>query len=177
MVCCSGPLGLVRPLPTIASPASPERIALPVPTRPIAALLVLAALAYACGPHASSSEPARQRDANELPIASSLGVEVGERVGFAFHVTNNEAKRLELTFPSGQTHDIVVLDSIGREVWRWSAGRMFTQALQNKILASAETLTYEADWNPGKLQGRYTAVASLMSQNHPLEQRVEFAVP
>ncbi|HSA54514.1 MAG TPA: BsuPI-related putative proteinase inhibitor [Gemmatimonadaceae bacterium] len=151
-----------------------------MPTRPIAALLVLAALAYACGPHASSSEPARQRDArdaNEPPIASSLGVEVAERVGFAFHVTNNDARRLELTFPSGQTHDIVVLDSIGREVWRWSEGRMFTQALQNKILASAETLTYQADWNPGKLHGRYTAVASLMSENHPLEQRVEFAVP
>jgi hypothetical protein len=152
-----------------------------VPSRLILLLLALAVLAYSCGPHtpsSESSEPGSQRRAtNGATIASSLGVEVSDQVGFTFHVTNNAAKRLELTFPSGQTHDIVVLDSLGREVWRWSEGRLFTQSIQNKVLDTSETLTYEAEWTPGELKGWYVAEASLMSQNHPLKKRVEFSVP
>jgi hypothetical protein len=156
----------------------------PPPSRLILLLLALAVLAYSCGPHtpsSESSEPGSQapqrRATNGLAIASSLGVEVRDQVGFTFHVTNNAAKRLELTFPSGQTHDIVVLDTLGREVWRWSEGRLFTQSIQNKVLDTSETLTYEAEWTPGELRGRYVAEASLMSQNHPLKKRVEFSVP
>ena len=144
------------------------------------ALLAMAGLAWACGPRARSAEPEHgdvvvARPGS--PIASALDVKVADGIQFGFRITNTASGKVELLFPSGQTHEFVVIDSLGREVWRWSEGRLFTQALQNKVLASAETLTYEADWNPGKLQGRYTAVASLMSKNHPLEQRVEFAVP
>lgn len=154
-----------------------------MPSRLILLLLALAVLAYSCGrtPASESSEPGSQvtqrRDTTGPTLASSLGVEVRDQVGFTFHVTNNAAKRLELTFPSGQTHDIVVLDTLGREVWRWSDGRLFTQALQNKVLDTSETLTYEARWAPGELRGRYVAEASLMSENHPLKERVEFLVP
>ena len=109
-------------------------------------------------------------------VASSFNVKVNSEVAFAFHVTNNATRRLELTFPSGQTHEITVLDSLGQAVWKWSEGRMFTQSFQNKILEANETLTYEANWTPPRA-GKYTAVASLMSENHPLEQRVEFSLP
>jgi hypothetical protein len=152
-----------------------------VPSRLIVLLLALAALAYSCGPQSSSSESSepgsQQKGVNGSAIASSLGVEVSEQVGFTFHVTNNAPKRLELTFPSGQTHDIVVMDSLGREIWRWSEGRLFTQALQNKVVDTSETLTYEAAWAPGERRGKYVAEASLMSENHPLKKRVEFQVP
>ncbi len=110
-------------------------------------------------------------------IASSFDVRLDREVNFAFHVTNNAERRLELTFPSGQTYDIVVQDVVGREVWRWSEGRLFTQALQNHILESNETLSYEAAWNPSTAHGTFVAVASLRSENHPLEQRVRFSIP
>jgi len=58
-----------------------------------------------------------------------------------------------------------------------SDGRMFTQSLQNRVLEANETLTYEAKWKPASMHGTYVAVASLMSENHPLEQRIEFDVP
>src|ERR1043166_4730633 len=138
-----------------------------MPQRIVPALLLAAALTYACGPRSHTAEPTRQNTADGPPVAASLNIKINSEVSFAFHVTNNEKKRLELTFPSGQTHDIVVLDSIGRQVWRWSDGRMFTQSLQNKVVESHETLTYQATWKPDGRTGKYTAVASLMSQNHP----------
>jgi Intracellular proteinase inhibitor len=145
----------------------------------LSVLLLAAALAYACGPRARSAEPERRVSVNGPPVDARLDVTVGTAVAFAFHVTNNEGRKLELRFPSGQTHEIVVTDAIGREVWRWSAGRMFTQSLQNRILESNATLTWEASWDgdDGRLApGDYVAVASLLSQNKPLEQRAEFSV-
>jgi hypothetical protein len=140
-------------------------------------ILVAAALALAnASPSPSHSyEPAR-RHANGDTIASSLDVKVGEAVEFSFHVTNSSSKRVELRFPSGQTHEVVVLDPQGREVWRWSNGRMFTQAMQNKVLASSDTLTFTETWRP-EHPGTYTAVASLLSENYPSEQRAAFSLP
>ena len=145
--------------------------------RYLAPLLVAAALAfaYASPPPSHSYEPVRHRVVRDT-IAASLDVKVAESVTFAFHVTNSSAKRVELRFPSGQTHDLVVLDAQGREVWRWSRGRMFTQSMQNKILGASDTLTFTETWHP-EHAGSYTAVAQLLSQNYPTEQRVEFSLP
>lgn len=146
--------------------------------RVLAFLILVLAVAAACGPRARSAEPAaRKRVTGGPPVASSLDVQLGSAVGFALHVTNNASKRLELTFPNGLTHDIVVMDTVGREVWRWSEGRMFTQALQNRVLDSDETVSYSAEWAPEGAHGTYVVVASLKSQNHPVEQRVRFSLP
>jgi hypothetical protein len=146
-------------------------------TKIVASLCIAAVVAYACGPRSGSTEtPTRARAASTQSVASSFDVKVGRHVKFALRVTNHGAKRIELNFPSGQTHDVVVLDTKGREVWRWSAGRMFTQNLQNKTLASNETITVEEEWAPTSRDGTFTAVMSLNSTNHPVEQRVEFAL-
>jgi hypothetical protein len=146
----------------------------------LAALLGTAALTTACGPRARSAEPERRAPVGGPPFAATLDVQVGPAVGLTFAVTNHAARKLEILFPSGQTHDFAVLDSTGREVWRWSEGRMFTQSLQNRILDSSASLSWRASWQSdgGRTlpPGRYTAVASLLSQNRPLEQRVAFEV-
>jgi hypothetical protein len=144
-------------------------------------LLLVAAFAYACGPRARSAEPERRAPVDGPPFASSLDVNVGPSIGLAFHVTNNSARKLELRFPTGQTHDFVVVDSLGREVWRWSEGRMFTQALQNRIVDSYDTVTWETSMHLEMAgepvpPGRYVAIASLLSENKPVEERVEFQV-
>ena len=110
------------------------------------------------------------------PIAVSFDVKVRDGIEFDFRVTNNASRKLELLFPTGQTHEIVVLDSLDREVWRWSEGRMFTQALQNKLLESSATLAWQAAWRAEVPPGRYVAIASLLSENKPLEERVAFEV-
>lgn len=147
-------------------------------SRLVVVLLIAAAVLYACGPRSHAAESLNRKRGTAGPlVASSLDVAVGENVRFALHVTNNAQKRLELTFPSGQNYDIAVLDSLGREVWRWSSDRMFTQALQNRVLEANETLSYKADWQPDAMRGSFIAVASLRSENHPLERRVPFSLP
>ncbi len=141
-------------------------------------LLSVAVLAFACGPRPRNADTAAARThhrATDATLVSALDVNVGDGVDFDFYVTNNGDKKVEVNFPSGRTHDVIVLDSLGNEVWRWSKGRMFTQSLQNKILRSADTLTYAERWT-GAPRGRYTAVASLASANFPVEQRIEFTV-
>jgi hypothetical protein len=145
-------------------------------------LLCAAVLAFACGPRASTGDSAgavhasRARTATTGPaLVSSLNVHVKDGVAMAFRVVNAGSKRLEVNFPSGQTHEVVVVDSLGREVFRWSKGRMFTQSLQNKVLHASDTLDYDAVWRDAPA-GKYTAIATLASENFPMEQRAEFVV-
>jgi hypothetical protein len=143
----------------------------------LSSLVLVAGIAYACGPRARSAEPEQRKVVVAgPPIAAALDVKIRDGIEFSFRVTNNAARKLELLFPSGQTHELVVVDSVGREVWRWSEGRMFTQALQNKVLASSATISWKAAWRAEVPPGRYVAIASLMSENKPLEERVEFEV-
>lgn len=145
-------------------------------------LLCAAVLAFACGPRASTGDSAgavhatRARAATNGPaLVSSLDVRVKDGVALQFHVVNAGTKRVEVNFPNGQTHEVVVVDSLGREVFRWSKGRMFTQSLQNKVLHASDTLDYDAVWRDAPA-GKYTAIATLASENFPMEQRAEFVV-
>jgi len=150
------------------------------------ALLCAGAIAFACGPRPRESEaspaPVKRPPTTErttplsTEIASSFSLSVASDVELRLHVTNSSTKRLELTFPSGQTHDFYVLDSTGREVWRWSKGRMFTQALQKKLLESGSTMAYSEAWDAPDTGGTFTAVADLRSTSHPVEKRVEFTL-
>jgi intracellular proteinase inhibitor BsuPI len=164
-------------------------------TRLIISLLFAGALAFACGPrsrsepkalasalpvHLTSKNPEhpKRRDARVEPrINSKLQVEVAKQeVRFALNVMNVGPKHVELSFPSGKSYDFVVVDSIGREVWHWSNGRMFTQGVQNKQLGTGDTMQVDEAWK-SPAQGRYTAIATLNSSNFPVEQRVDFVIP
>ncbi|MFI5310496.1 MAG: BsuPI-related putative proteinase inhibitor [Gemmatimonadales bacterium] len=137
-------------------------------------------LAFACGPRPRGSEGLGTSHSSRAlhqgaALAASLDVRVNDGVNFGFKVLNTGDQKLEVNFASGQTHELVVLDSLGREVWRWSAGRMFTQTLQNKVLRQSDALEYDASWR-GAPSGHYVAVATLASANYPMEQRTEFTV-
>ena len=146
-------------------------------------LLCAAVLAFACGPRASTGDSAgairtsraHASAPNGPTLVSTLDVVVKNGVAMDFRVMNAGTKRLEVNFPSGQTHEVVVVDSLGREVFRWSKGRMFTQSLQNKVLHASDTLDYDAVWQNAPA-GKYTAIATLASENFPMEQRAEFVV-
>lgn len=96
-------------------------------------------------------------------------------VRFAIEVANDSRKKVELNFPDGLTHDFVVMDAGGREVWRWSHGRMFTQAMQNRLLEAHDAVVFAERWTPPK-SGQYTLLAQLHSENYPVQQRVAFAL-
>lgn len=166
-------------------------------SRLVISMVCVATVAFACGPR-THSEPASQSAAmtiatttasvtqqaatrattKDAALSATLHVRTNESpLRLALHVVNTSKKRLELTFPSGQTHDFVILDSVGREVWRWGNGRMFTQSLRNKLLAGGETL--ELEESVGRLTlapGRYTVRGTLSSQNYPVIEEADLTV-
>lgn len=168
-------------------------------TRLAISLLCAGALAFACGPrshseaptslasalplHASVPKPvvvvpavphAKKAAKPDARLDSKLNVTVGHNdVRLAFDVKNVGGKHAELTFPSGQAYDFVVVDSVGREVWRWSGGRMFTSGVQNKQLGVGDVMQVSENWS-GKKPGHYTAIALLKSSNFPVEERLDF---
>ena len=81
---------------------------------------------------------------------------------------------VELRFPSGKTHEFIVQDASGKEVWRLSKSRMYTQGLQNKLVKAKDVATFSEEWDHKNLAGKFTAIAVLPSDNHPIEERVEF---
>lgn len=140
-------------------------------TRPLRLVLVLAALTGACTPIGMSSTP-------EGPIVSSLLVRTGpDSVQFTYQVTNVSDQPVTLTFPSAQRFDVRVTQD-GREIWRWSADRMFAQMLGEERLDADETRQYTAVWPaPGDATGEMTAVAFLTAQEHRAEQQARFELP
>lgn len=164
--------------------------------------LCVGAVAFACGPRAHNEASAPKKDsalvaqslsanttkpegapraAVKQPkpaIAANLYVRKREAaIELALQIVNNTKKRVELTFPTGQTHDFVILDSLGREMWRWGRGRMFTQNLRNKQLGGGESLDLEETMKSQTLPpGKYIARAILTSENYPLVQEAEFTI-
>ena len=169
-------------------------------SRVVISALCVGVVAYACGPQtrneasapvksaalaASSGEIAIQQQGRarrarlkDSALDAQLVVRAEEStLRFALHVVNTSKKRIEVTFPSGQTHDFVVLDTAGREVWRWGTGRMFTQTLRNKLLGAGDSMQLEESLKSAKLApGRYIARGTLASDNYPLAQEAEFTI-
>lgn len=108
-------------------------------------------------------------------LASSLEVEVANgSVRFILHVTNTGSGPLEMVFPTAQRHDVVVRRESGEEVWRWSAGRGFAQAITRATLAPGDSWDLEASWAPGDLSGTYVATGLLMAREHEVRQQTTF---
>jgi len=160
-------------------------------------LLCLGAVAFACGPRSHSeaslvsvnlatavaAPPAVNRvkktpkKEQQVRVAPNFTISVEHKsIRFALDVTNPTKKDVELTFPDGQTHDFIVLDSVGREVYRWGEGRMFTQSVQNRTIDGGETMHITEQATLDLPPGSYVAVAKLRSTNFPVQERVPFEV-
>ncbi|WP_436347746.1 BsuPI-related putative proteinase inhibitor [Natronorubrum sp. FCH18a] len=95
-------------------------------------------------------------------------------VTFAFTVTNRGSEPVDLQFSDACKAEFVVTED-GREVWRFSEGRMFAQMLSTDRLESGETATYEGEWMSPQ-PGGYIARAELRARERACEARTDFAV-
>jgi hypothetical protein len=86
---------------------------------------------------------------------------------FILELLNNSEETMEIGFSSGQQYEIIVRNKdTNEEVYRFSEGKMFTEALIFKELASKESLTWYVDWEFGSLPpGSYVVTATLMPLN------------
>jgi hypothetical protein len=148
-------------------------------------ILAAASLFSARGTFAhDDNEPiatSRESDKKEEVLATTFDVirqnDDAESLKFALKVVNNTKKMVEIHFPDGQTHDFIVKDSADKEIWRWSEGRMFTQAMRSKTLKGKDETVFEESWETKGHHGTFTAVAILRSENFPVETSVQFALP
>jgi hypothetical protein len=116
--------------------------------------------------------PAKTNEKTEL--TTQLTVKSGDVVELNLSVRNNTKKMVELRFPSAKTHEFVLLNSRGAEVWKSGKQRTYTQVMQAKLVKSKDVAVYSEEFNASNLHGHYTAIAKLISENHPIEERVEF---
>ena len=169
-------------------------------SRVLIPVLCVGAVAFACGPRTRDDASVRQsgtalaaansdrasaptnksnaQRASAAPVQAELYVRAHESaIRLALYVENTSKKSIELTFPTGQTHDFVILDTLGREMWRWGRGRMFTQTLKNRPIGRGESISIEETWRTASLApGTYIARATLKSKNYPIEQQTRFTV-
>ena len=153
--------------------------------RLILPLLCAASVAFAATPFSHTDKPvaaAKHRGEDmSAPIVTTFDItrpnDDANKLRFTLNVRNNTTKMLELRFPDGQTHDFVVKDFAGKEVWRWSTGRMFTSAMRSETLKGKGETQFEESWNTKGQHGAFTAVAVLRSNNFPVESTVQFLLP
>lgn len=168
-------------------------------TRPLIPLLLVGAFVLACGTrsHSEAVKPATKvalASSAESPAPAPAPVRrikltdtgapdihpafvvstAANDVHFALDVTNGSKRHVELAFASGQQYDFTIVDTAGKEVYRWGSGRMFTQSLQYRTLDGGDTMHIEEHAAPPLGKGSYVAVATLRSSNFPIQQRVPF---
>ncbi len=158
-------------------------------SRLVISLLCAAAVVLACGSltqsdasvaHAAKSPPTRlssKRTTTDVTqkVQGVFAIAVEPHaLRFAFDVKNSGAKEVEVAFPNGKEYDFAILDSVGREVYRWGKARMFTQSLRNESIDAGDTMRIEERAATTLPRGSYVAVATLHSSNFPMQQRVDF---
>lgn len=110
-----------------------------------------------------------------MALDSHLDVTVTDTaVEFTFTVTNADTEPVDLEFRSGKAADIAVSED-DRERWRWSEGKLFTQALQTETLAPGESFLQEGVWQDPP-PGEYTAEAWMETRTLQLAERTAFVV-
>lgn len=98
-------------------------------------------------------------------LVATLSVTPGKAsLELTLDVVNEGTEPVELTFRSGRRADFVALDD-GKEVWRWSEGRMFTQALDEATLQPGESVSFDGSWDDPD-PGEYLVRGTLASVTH-----------
>ena len=103
-----------------------------------------------------------------------LEVTVGDGVRFRFVVVNAGDTPVDLTFRDACRADFAVFED-GEEIWRYSDGRAFAQALSTADLQPGESATFEQSW-PDPEPGDYTAEATLRVLEDEVVARTPFSV-
>ena len=155
-------------------------------SRLLITLLCAGAVALACGSLGRTDKTAQTKskahhsatsltDSAQHTVNGNFDVQIEPHaLRFALNVSNESKKHVEIAFPNGQQYEFTVLDSVGREVYRWGEGRMFTQSVQNKLLKGRDTIHIDERAVTTLPHGKYVAVATLRSSNFPMKQSSTF---
>jgi hypothetical protein len=137
-------------------------------------LLAAALFVGACAGSGEHDEPGMNLG-EDPDVAASMEVKVsGDSVRLILHVTNSGVEPVRLSFPTSQRYDFVIETPEGDEVWRWSDGMSFLQALSQETLAPGDSWDMEAVWDPGEREGEFVATGEITARERELRQRATF---
>ncbi|MGX1194846.1 BsuPI-related putative proteinase inhibitor [Metabacillus sp. SLBN-84] len=154
-------------------------------------LLFITVFLILAGCGQSAEQPQEKEQAEEVSGDMEekdveLSVETKEESGvvqITMMVKNNSDEEKNFEFSSGQKYEIIITDPNGAEVYKYSKGKMFTQALQYVTIPPGESKTYEETWDmksAGSLQaGDYTVTAQFAGKAEgakPLQEVKTFTV-
>ncbi len=112
-------------------------------------LAVVAVVATGCSGGAGDGGPASGGEPG-AGVALSVAFEpdppaAGEPVTWLLTVRNGGGAAVTLTFPSGKRGDVVLRDGSGQQVYRWSDGRFFTEAVNRQELRPGQEVVYRLE--------------------------------
>lgn len=85
----------------------------------------------------------------------------GQRVNITFRKRNLSNQTVVLRYPSGQLFDFYVSDQSGRELWRWSDTRNFSNVMREIVLSPKQAETINIVWDQRTTNGYWIPAQSL----------------
>ena len=107
---------------------------------------------------------------------------IGEPIKIELKLKNASKEPVTITFPTSQRFDLVVSDTEGKEVWRWSHGKVFLQVIQEVTLEPGEELEFKATWDQRDNEGRqvpsgaYVMVGELTGEPKVVSRPIRFTI-
>ena len=140
-----------------------------------ASTVIALGLLGAPGQSCAQREASRDRPPafeTSLALHNARGKEVGvfergETITMVLTIRNRTDTPQALTLPSAQTYDCTVSTAAGKEIWRWSKGRMFAQVLTKMTFSPGESKSFKVTWDRSRSDGstappgQYKAIGSI----------------
>ncbi|WP_394187197.1 BsuPI-related putative proteinase inhibitor [Metabacillus halosaccharovorans] len=106
-------------------------------------------------------------------------IPLSKETQFIISLTNQSDQLKKLEFHSSQKYEIIVTNDKGEEIFTYSRGKMFSQALETALLKSGENMEWEETWKHDPLPpGQYKAKVSILShKSDNLSLEREWTVP
>jgi hypothetical protein len=136
--------------------------------RPLAVLVLLTTLT-GCGGDGDGSErqAGKQKSGLSLSVEFDEPLRSGRPVTWKLEVENAGPDEVTLVFRSGKDGDVALAQG-GREAYRWSGDKYFSQALRQELLAAGERKTFTLEEKAlSAAPGDYELVAELDSEPAP----------
>ena len=117
-------------------------------------------------------------------LTSRLKVSKGDPIAFYVAIVNQSENDLVVKFPTSQKFDFALRDKNGTEYWRWSTGKVFTQAVSVVTVPGGPRGGFHVDGDeltevplPKQIDEYVTLVGELRSSNMPFVGTVRIETP
>jgi hypothetical protein len=90
---------------------------------------------------------------------------IDHQAEFIITLTNNTKELKKLEFPTSQKYEIIVTDENDREVYRYSEGKMFTQAFEYALIKQGESIHWQELWEVPNEESKYEVEVSIVASD------------